>query len=91
MNESKAAGRQLQVHTIPTIKHGGFSIKLWGCLAARGSNALKKVNQIMKEGDHLPIPHENLYHLGCSLVFQQDKNPNIHQKGKKGWLNQVTN
>ena len=38
---------------------GGGSILLWGCFAASGSAAQKKLNGIMKEEDYLQILQEN--------------------------------
>ena len=34
-------------NTRPTVQHGAASIMLWGCFAAGGSAALKKVNERM--------------------------------------------
>ena len=35
--------------TIPTVKHGGGFIMLWGCFAAGGTGALHKIDGIMRD------------------------------------------
>ena len=71
---------------LSTYKHGAGSIMLWGCFAASGSGALKKVNGIMKKEDFLQILQENLKSsarrlgFGCRWVFQWDIDPNTNIK-----------
>ena len=84
------------MNTTPTVTHvGGGSIILWGCFAASGSSALKKVNRMMKKEEYLQILYENLkpsarrLGLGYSCVFQQDSNPKHTSKVVKEWLNQA--
>uniref|UniRef100_A0A8C6KMD7 Tc1-like transposase DDE domain-containing protein n=1 Tax=Nothobranchius furzeri TaxID=105023 RepID=A0A8C6KMD7_NOTFU len=82
-------------NTMPTVKHGGGNIMLWGCFAANGTGALQRVNGIMKKEDYLHILQHNLKSsarrlgLGRSWVFQQDNDPKHTSKVVKEWLNQA--
>lgn len=42
--------RRWTTDTIPTVKHGAGNITLWGCVAASGSAALKKIKLNNEEG-----------------------------------------
>ena len=73
---------------VPTVKHGGGSIMLWGCFAASGSGALKKVNGIMWKVNYLQILQDSLellarvLGLGCSWVFEQGNDPKRTSKSR---------
>ena len=63
---------------VPTVKHGGGSIMLWGCFAASGTGSLVRVHGIMEEENYLEILRDNMQKsahsltLGRRWVFQQD-------------------
>jgi hypothetical protein len=46
--------------TIPTVKHGGGSIVLWGCFSAAGCGRLVRIVGKMNGTKYREILHENL-------------------------------
>ncbi|KAG2456784.1 TCB1 transposase, partial [Polypterus senegalus] len=70
-----------QANTIPTVKHGGGSIMLWGCFSAAGTGRLVRIKGKMTAAMYRDILGENLLQsaldlrLGRWFIFQQDNDP----------------
>ncbi|KAG2456924.1 TC1A transposase, partial [Polypterus senegalus] len=81
-----------QANTIPTVKHGGGSIMLWGCLSATGTGRLVRIKGKMTAAMYRVILDENLLQsaldlrLGRRFIFQQDNDPKHTSKISKEWL-----
>ena len=46
--------------TIPTVKHGGGSIMLWGCFSAAGTGRLVRIEAKINVAKYREVPDENL-------------------------------
>ncbi|KAG2469087.1 TCB1 transposase, partial [Polypterus senegalus] len=77
---------------IPTVKHGGGSIMLWGCFSEAGTGRLVKIKGKMTAAMYRDILDENLLQssldlrLGRQFIFQQDNDPKHTAKISKEWL-----
>ncbi|KAG2468183.1 TC1A transposase, partial [Polypterus senegalus] len=84
-----------QANTIPTVKHGGGSIMLWGCFSAAGTGRLVRIKGKMTAAMYRDILDENLLQsaldlrLGRRFIFQEDNDPKHIAKicfPRKEWL-----
>ena len=68
-------------NTIPTMKHGGGSIMIWGCFSAAGIGRLVRIEGTMNGAKYGQILEENLLQSAKDLIlrqrftFQQDNDP----------------
>ncbi|KAI4897281.1 hypothetical protein NFI96_024651 [Prochilodus magdalenae] len=66
---------------IPTVKYGGGSVMVWGCLAASGPGRLAVINGTMNSAVYQKILKENVrpsvrgLKLKQTWVLQQDNDP----------------
>ncbi|KAL0203521.1 hypothetical protein M9458_001539, partial [Cirrhinus mrigala] len=72
-------------NTIPTVKHGGGSIMLWGCFSAAGTRRLVRIEGKINAAMYRDILDENLLQSALDL-FQQDNDPKHIAKITKEWL-----
>ncbi|KAG2457325.1 TCB1 transposase, partial [Polypterus senegalus] len=81
-----------QANTIPTVKHGGGSIMLWGCFSAAGTGRIVMIKGKMTAAMYRDILKENLLQsaldlrLGRWFIFQQDNDPKHTAKISKELL-----
>ncbi|KAI3351516.1 hypothetical protein L3Q82_020371 [Scortum barcoo] len=79
-------------NTIPTVKHGGGNIMLWGCFSAKGPGRLIRVKERMNGAMYREILSENLLPSARALkmkrgwVFQHDNDPKHTARATKEWL-----
>ncbi|KAK3544302.1 hypothetical protein QTP86_009075 [Hemibagrus guttatus] len=79
-------------NTIPTVKHGGGNIMLWGCFSAKGPGRLIRVKERMNGAMYREILSKNLLPSARALkmkrgwVFQHDNDPKDTAQATKEWL-----
>uniref|UniRef100_A0AAZ3RFF8 Transposase n=1 Tax=Oncorhynchus tshawytscha TaxID=74940 RepID=A0AAZ3RFF8_ONCTS len=79
-------------NTIPTVKHGGGNIILWGCFSAKGTGRLHHIEGRMDGAMYRKILGNNLLpsvsalKMGRGWVFQHDNDPKHTARATKEWL-----
>ena len=79
-------------NTIPTVKHSGGSIMLWGCFSSAETGALVRIEGIIDGAKYRKIREENLLpserklKLGQKFTFQHDNDPKHTARATLEWL-----
>ncbi len=76
-------------NTIPTVKHGGGNIMLWGCFSAKGTGQLHRIKGTMDEAMYRQgqgIEASQSIENGLWMVFQHDNDPKHMAKATEEWL-----
>ncbi len=64
---------------LPTVKHGGGSVMVWGCMSAAGTGEQQFIERTMNANMHCDILKQSmipsLRRLGSRAVFQQENDP----------------
>ena len=76
---------------VPTIKHGGGSVMVWGCFSSAGVGDLVKIEGIMKKEQYKTILENNAIPSGLrtirrGFVFMQDNHPKHTSKLCKNYI-----
>lgn len=77
---------------VPTVKHGGGSVLVWGCMSSFGVGKLHIIRGKMDQYMYIDILKQNLHAsalkmgLGNDFIFQQDNDPKHTAHNTKLWL-----
>lgn len=86
-----AGERATEQCIVPTVKHGGGSVMIWGCFGGTVVGDIVKIEGILKKEQYRNILENNaipsgLRLLGQTFVFQQDNDPKHTSKLCKDYL-----
>lgn len=83
--------RMIEQAIVPTVKHGGGSVIVWGCFAGEKVGDLKRIEGIMDKKMYHGILQRHAFPCGKRLVgrgfvFQQDNDPKHSSKLCKKYI-----
>lgn len=78
---------------VPTVKHGGGSIMVWGCFSSKGVGKLVLIDGKMDRYQYVRILADNLKASAQKLehenfIFQQDNDPKHTSKYTRGYFDE---
>ena len=82
--------------TVPTVKHTGGPVMVWGCFTRRGVGKLCVLDRIMDRFYYRDILEQNLFpsidhfKFGQQFHFMRDNDPKYTSGLVKHWLKQKT-
>ncbi len=71
---------------LPTVKHGGGSVMVWGCMSAAGTGELQLIEGTMNAYIYCDILNQR---LGRRAVFQHDNDPKHTSKTSTALLKRL--
>lgn len=79
-------------HLVPTVKHGGGSVMVWGCMSTAGPGNLVFIDGKMDQYVYKNILKENVIQsaqklgIDSDFIFQQDNDPKHTARSVTRWL-----
>ncbi|KAK6763027.1 hypothetical protein RB195_023649 [Necator americanus] len=80
------------MYQLPTVKHGGGNIMLWGCFSSHGVGPLRQIHGSLDRYGYEEILETTmrpfaLQIIGRGFIFQQDNDPKHTSSHIRDWFN----